>query len=78
MTFLRSVKGSTGSDRMKSDDIRKELNIFAIRDKLNFTDRSRQNYTECQMKDNQNLGDTSGSHKNKLTPRNRVLVEKLS
>jgi hypothetical protein len=36
ITFLRSVKGCSRSERITNDDIREEVNIFAIRSKLLF------------------------------------------
>jgi hypothetical protein len=34
MSFLRAVKGCTGHDRLRNEDIRNELGIEPIRDKL--------------------------------------------
>jgi hypothetical protein len=34
MTFLKSVDGYISSDKINNDDVR-ELNVFAVRNKLN-------------------------------------------
>jgi hypothetical protein len=38
MLFLRSVKGCSRIDRIKNDDIRQEVNIFTLKDKIKYNE----------------------------------------
>jgi hypothetical protein len=48
MKFLRRVKGITKLDRVRNEDVRKELGIYAMNDKM------QQKRTERQHKDRMN------------------------